>query len=91
MRDVVHEGDQVKEDEIGRVCSINGGEEECTEDLVGKSQGKRSLGRPRRRRVDNVKIDLREIGWGSTDWIDLVQDRNQWRVFVNTVMNLMIP
>jgi hypothetical protein len=45
--------------------------------LVGKPEGKRPPGRPRRRRVDNIKIDLREIGWGSIDWIDMGQDRNQ--------------
>jgi hypothetical protein len=59
--------------------------------LVGKLEGKRSLGRPRRRWVDNIKMDLREIGWGRMDWIDLAQDRDQWRVLVNTVMNLLAP
>jgi hypothetical protein len=59
--------------------------------LVGKPEGKRPLGRPRRRWVDNVKIDLREIVWGSMDWIDLAQDRDQWRAFVNAVMNLRVP
>jgi hypothetical protein len=59
--------------------------------LVGKPEGKRPLGRPRRRRVDNIKTDLREIGLGGTDWIDLAQDRNKWRVFVNMVMNLRFP
>jgi hypothetical protein len=52
---------------------------------VGKPEGKRPLGRPRRRWVDNIKIDLREIGW---DWIDMAQDRDQWRALVNTVLNL---
>jgi hypothetical protein len=47
--------------------------------LVGKPEGKRPLGRPRCRGVDNIKVDLREIGWGGADWIDLAQDRNQWR------------
>jgi hypothetical protein len=46
--------------------------------LVGKSEGKRPLGKPRRRWVDNIKIDLREIGWDGMDWIDLAQDRDQW-------------
>jgi hypothetical protein len=50
--------------------------------LVGKSEGKGPLGRPRRRRVDNIKVDLREIGWGGTDWIDLAQDRKLWRALV---------
>jgi hypothetical protein len=56
--------------------------------LVGKPEGKRPLGRPRCRWVDNTKMDLRKIGWYGMDWIDLAQDRAQWRALVNTVMNL---
>jgi hypothetical protein len=56
-----------------------------------KSEGKRPLGRPRRRWVDKIKMDLREIGWYGMDWIDLVHDRDQWRALVNTVMNLRVP
>jgi hypothetical protein len=48
-------------------------------------------GRPRRRWVDNIKMDLREIGWDSVDWIDMVQDRDQWRALVNMVLNLRVP
>jgi hypothetical protein len=59
--------------------------------LVGKPEGKRPLGRPRRRWVDNIKIDLRKIGWGVMDWIELDRDRDQWRALVNTVMNLRVP
>jgi hypothetical protein len=59
--------------------------------LVGKPEGKRPLGRPRRRWKDNIRMDLREIGWGGMDWIDLAQDRDQWRAVVNTVMNLQVP
>jgi hypothetical protein len=59
--------------------------------LVGKADGKRPLGRPRRRWVDNINIDLREIGWDCVNWIDLAQDRGQWRALVNTVMNLPVP
>jgi hypothetical protein len=58
---------------------------------VGKLQGKRPLGRPRLRWVDNIKIDRREIGWNGMDWIDLAEDRDQWRALVNTVMNLRVP
>jgi hypothetical protein len=59
--------------------------------LVGKTEGKRPLGRPRRRWVDNIKMDLGEIGWDGSDWIELAQDRDQWRALVNTVMNLWVP
>jgi hypothetical protein len=59
--------------------------------LVGKQEGKRPLGRPRCRWEDNINMDLQEIGWGSMDWTDLAQDRDQWRALVNTVMNLWIP
>jgi hypothetical protein len=59
--------------------------------LVGKPEGKRPLGRPRSRLVDNIKIDLREIEWDGMDWVDLAQDRDQCRALVNTVMNLRVP
>jgi hypothetical protein len=59
--------------------------------LVGKPEGKRPPGRPRRRWEDNIKMELRGIGWGGTEWIDLAQDRDQWRAIVNTVMNLLVP
>jgi hypothetical protein len=58
---------------------------------VGKPEGKRPLGRPRRRWEDNVRMDLREIGLGGMGWIDLAQDRDQCRALVNTVMNLRVP
>jgi hypothetical protein len=58
---------------------------------MGKPKGKRPLGRPKRRWVGNVKIDLREIGWVGMDWIDLAQDRDQWRALVNRVMNHQHP
>jgi hypothetical protein len=58
--------------------------------FAGKPEGKRPSGRPRRRWEDNIRMDLREIGWGM-DWIDLAQDRDQWRALVNTVMNLSVP
>jgi hypothetical protein len=59
--------------------------------LVGRPVGKRPLGRPRRRWEDNIKMDLREIGVDEVNWIQLAQDRVQWRAFVNTVMNLRVP
>ena len=59
--------------------------------LVGKPEGKRPLGRPRRRWEDNIKMDLREVGCDSGEWIAFVEDRNQWRAYVRAVMNLRVP
>ena len=59
--------------------------------LVGKPEGKRPLGRPRRRWEDNIKMVLQEVGYGSMDWIDLAQDRNRQWTLVNAVMNLWVP
>jgi hypothetical protein len=58
---------------------------------VGKPDGKRPLGRPRCRWLDNTKIDLGMTGWDGMDWINLAQDRDKWRALVNTVMNLRVP
>jgi hypothetical protein len=58
--------------------------------LVGKAEGRRLLGRPRRRWVDNIRIDLGEVGWGDVDWIGLAKDRNRWRASVNSVLNLRV-
>jgi hypothetical protein len=55
---------------------------------VGKPERKRPLGKPRRRWVDNIRMDLGEVGWGDVDWIGLAQDRNRWRAVVNSVLNL---
>jgi hypothetical protein len=57
---------------------------------MGKTERKRPLGRSRRRWVDNIKMDLREVGWYVVDWIGLVQDRNRWRALVNSVLNLRV-
>ena len=59
--------------------------------LVGKPEGKRPLGRPRRRWVDNIRMDLQEVGCGYMDWIELAQDRDRWRTLVSAVMNLRVP
>jgi hypothetical protein len=59
--------------------------------LVGKPEGKRPLGRPRCRWVDNINMDLREIRWDGMDWIDLAHDRDQWRALVNMVIDLWVP
>jgi hypothetical protein len=74
------EGHVARMEEKRKACRI----------LVGKPEGKRPLGRPRCRWVDNIKMDFRGLGWKGIDWIDLAQDRNQWRALVNTVMNLRI-
>jgi len=59
--------------------------------LVGKPEGRKSLGRPRRRWVDNIRIDFQEVGCGYMDWIELVQDGDRWRTLVSAVMNLRVP
>ena len=59
--------------------------------LVGKPEGKRPMGRPRRRREVNIKMDLQEVGGGCGDWMELVQDRDRWRALVGTVRNLRVP
>ena len=59
--------------------------------LVGKPEGKRPLGRPRRRWEDNIKMDLQEVGRGCGKWMELFEDRDRWRALVSTVMNLRVP
>jgi hypothetical protein len=59
--------------------------------LVGKPEGTKPLGKPRHRWVDNIQMDLREVGWDGRDWIDLAQDRDRWRDHVKAVMNLWVP
>jgi hypothetical protein len=76
---------------MDRICSTNGEKRNAYRILVGKPDGKRSLGKPKPKCVDNIKMDLREIGWDGMDWIDLAQDRDQWRAFRNAVMNLRDP
>jgi ribosome biogenesis protein Nip4 len=76
---------------MGGACSTNGGEEECIYNIVGKPEGKRPLRRPRRRLVDNIKMNLREIGWDAVDWIDMVQVKDQWKTLTDTLLNLRVP
>jgi hypothetical protein len=77
--------------EVGGTCGTNGREEERVLVIGRKPEGKRPLGRPRRRWIDNIKMDLLEIGVNVVDWIGLDQDRYKWRALVNSVMNLRVP
>jgi hypothetical protein len=76
---------------MGRACSTNWEKRNAYRIFVGNPEGNRPLGRPRRRWVDNIKVDLREIGWDGMDWIYLAEDWEQWRALVNTVINLRVP
>jgi hypothetical protein len=69
---------------------MNGEKRNAYRLLVGKPEGKRLLGRPRCRWMDNIRMDLREVGWGDVDWIGLAKDRNRWRALVNSVLNLRV-
>jgi hypothetical protein len=79
----------VKEDD--RACRSNWEKRNVCMTFVKRPEGKRPLGRPRRKWVGNSKIDLGEIGWGSMNWINLAQDSDKWRALVRTVMNLCVP
>ena len=72
---------------MGGTCSTHGAFEKC---MQGNPEGKKPLRRPRRRCEDNIKMDLREMGCGVGDWIDLTQDRDQWRTYVRMIMNLRV-
>jgi hypothetical protein len=74
---------------VGHVAR-KGGKRNAYRLLVGKPEGKRPLGRPRRRWVDNIRMDLGEVGWGDVGWIDLAQDRDKRRALVNSVLNLLV-
>jgi hypothetical protein len=76
---------------MGRACSTNGEKRNAYGILVGKPGEKRPLGRPRSRWKGNIKMHIREIGWGGMDWIDRAEDWDQWRALVKTVMNLRVP
>jgi hypothetical protein len=75
---------------MGGPCSTNGEKRNDYRLLVGKPEGKRPLGRQRRRWVDNIRIDLGDVGWGDVDWIGLAKDRNRRRALVNSVLNLRV-
>jgi hypothetical protein len=76
---------------MGGSCSTNGEKRNGYRLFVGKPEGKRPLGRPRRRWVDNIRMDLGEVGLGDVDWIGLAKARNRWRALVNSVLNLRVP
>jgi hypothetical protein len=76
---------------MGGACGAHGEVRGAYNILVGRPEGRRPLGRPRRRWEDNIKMNLREIGFGDVVWIHLAQDRDRWRALVNTVMNLRVP
>ena len=76
---------------MGRACGAYGGDREVHRVLVGKPEGKRPLGRPRRRWEDNINMDLQEVGWVRGDWMELAQDRGGWRALVGTVRNFRVP
>jgi hypothetical protein len=75
---------------MGWACSADGEERGVYRVLVEKPEGKRPLGRPRRRWGDNIRMNLQEVGCGGMDWIGLAQDRERWRAIVNAVMNLRV-
>jgi hypothetical protein len=86
-----HYNDQVNKHEMSRECSTHREKRDTYRVLVGKPEGKRPLERPRRRREDNIKMDRREIKWGSMDRINRAHDCDQWWALVNTLMNLRVP
>jgi hypothetical protein len=76
---------------MGGACGTYGGGEGCIQHFSWEAWREETLGKPRRRWEDNIKMDLREIVFGDVDWIHLAQDRDRWRAVVNTVMNLRFP
>ena len=80
----------IEKNEMGGACGTYGRGEKCAQGFGGKLEGKRPLGRPRRRWEDNIKMDL-EVGKGCADWMELAQDRDRWRALVSTVMNFGVP
>ena len=84
-------GDEIEKNEMGGACGTMEDERVVYKVLVGKPEGKRPLGRPRRRWEDNIKMDLQEVGRGCVDWMELAQDRDGWRALVSSVMNFRVP
>ena len=84
-------GDKIEKNEMGGTCGTYGGRERCAQGFGAGPEGKKPLGRPRRRLEDNIKMDLEEVGRGCGDWMELAQDRDRWRALVSTVMNFGVP
>jgi hypothetical protein len=72
-------------------CSTNGEKRNAYRLFVEKPEGRKPLGRPRRKWLDNIRLDLVEVGWGYVDWIGLAQNRDRWRALVNSVLNFRVP
>jgi hypothetical protein len=84
-------GGKIEKNEMGGACGTYEGGERCAQLLVGKPEGRRPLGRPRRRWEDNIRMDLQEVGGDRRDWMELAQDRDRWRALVSTVRDLGVP
>jgi len=83
-------GDKIEKNEMGRACGTYGEKSGTYRVLVGKPEGRRPLGRPKRRWLDNIRMDLQEVGCGYVDWIGLAQDRDSWQRLVSAVMNIRV-
>ena len=90
LPNIVWVGDKIETNEMGRACGAYGEDRGVHRVLVGKPEGKRPLGRPRRRWEDNMKMDLQEVECGGMVWIELAQDRDRWRALVNVEMNIRV-
>ena len=76
---------------MGGACGTYGGRESCAQGFGGKPEGKKPLGRPRRRWVDIIKMELQKVGGDGGDWMELAEDRDSWRALVSTVMKFRVP
>ena len=84
-------GGKIEKNEMGGACGAYGGGERCAQGSGGETEGKRPLGRPRRRWKDNIKMNLQKVRGGCGDWMELTHDRDRWRALVSTVRNLRVP